>query len=57
MIVQDSVPLAQAVFCPDCECISRNTRACPSCGNALNLVPLATWLNRQAPDDKGAVFA
>ncbi len=47
------VRLPDAMFCPDCESISRNTGACPSCGNALNLVPLAAWLNRE-PEDKGA---
>jgi hypothetical protein len=54
VIALDHIPLAKAIFCPDCSSIIRNTGACPACGNAVNLVPLAAWLNRQAADDKGA---
>jgi hypothetical protein len=42
-----TIPLDRAVLCSDCSAIGQNTHACPCCGNAFNLMPLATWLNRK----------
>ena len=47
VLAQEFIPIKQALFCLNCECVYRVQSACPACGSHA-CAPLAGWLKSKS---------